>query len=43
VLEPCAFDASAVLGLAEGASSLRLLPLRHGTEGYFVQSFRRRG
>jgi 16S rRNA (cytosine967-C5)-methyltransferase len=43
LLEPCAFDASAVLGLAEGASSLRLLPLRHGTEGYFVQSFLRRG
>lgn len=43
VLDPTPFDAAAVAGIAEpGATALRLLPLRHGTDGYFVQSFLRR-
>lgn len=44
VLEPCPFDAPELAPLlANGASSLRLLPLEHGTDGYFVASFLRRG
>jgi 16S rRNA (cytosine967-C5)-methyltransferase len=43
LLEPEPFDAPELVGLAPaGATSLRLLPLRHGTDGYFVASFRRR-
>ena len=40
VLEPAPFDAPELSGLIEpGATSFRLLPLRHGTDGYFVASF----
>ncbi len=40
-LEP--FDAELAGSLAEpGATSLRLTPLRHDTDGYFVASFVRR-
>lgn len=43
VLEPVPFDApelSAVI--AADVTSLRLLPLRHGTDGFFIASLRRR-
>jgi 16S rRNA (cytosine967-C5)-methyltransferase len=43
LLEPCAFDApevGSVFGHTE--TTLRLLPGRHGTDGYFVASLRRR-
>jgi 16S rRNA (cytosine967-C5)-methyltransferase len=44
LLTPSPFDAPELAPLlAEGATSLRLLPLRHGTDGYFVASFVRRG
>lgn len=40
-LEPVAFDNDVLRGLAgEGATSLRLLPHEHGTDGYFIASFR---
>ncbi|MEB2312208.1 MAG: Sun protein [Sorangiineae bacterium] len=43
VLEPTPFDAPELRGLVgEGATSFRLLPGRHGTDGYFVASFARR-
>ena len=43
ILEPLPFDARLVDELAgPAATSFRLLPLRHGTDGYFVASFRRR-
>jgi 16S rRNA (cytosine967-C5)-methyltransferase len=42
VLEPAPFDAPELAQLAAGATSLRLLPRAHGTDGYFVQSFLRR-
>jgi 16S rRNA (cytosine967-C5)-methyltransferase len=43
LLEPAPFDAPEVSGLVEaGQSQLRLLPGRHGTDGYFIASFRRR-
>ncbi len=42
-LEPVPFDAPELAALSGGKSSLRLLPLAHGTDGYFVQSLRRRG
>ncbi|HVJ17198.1 MAG TPA: RsmB/NOP family class I SAM-dependent RNA methyltransferase, partial [Polyangiaceae bacterium] len=42
-LEPVPFDAPELAALSAGSSSLRLLPLAHGTDGYFVQSLRRRG
>jgi 16S rRNA (cytosine967-C5)-methyltransferase len=42
VLEPLPFDAPELLPLVEpGATTLRLLPIRHGTDGFFVASFRR--
>lgn len=42
VLEPAPFDAPEALAVAEpGATSFRLLPLRHGTDGYFVASLAR--
>ncbi len=43
-LEPAPFDAEAARAIAgdEGATSFRLLPHVHGTDGYFVASFRRR-
>ncbi len=42
VLEPVPFDAPDLDELLPtDATSFRLLPLRHGTEGYFVASFRR--
>ncbi len=43
VLEPAPFDAPEVVELAGGAAEFRLLPGRHGTDGYFVASFVRRG
>jgi 16S rRNA (cytosine967-C5)-methyltransferase len=44
VLTPCPFDAPELASLlGEGAKSLRLLPLQHETDGYFVASFLRRG
>lgn len=42
-LEPAAFDAAPAQAVAkDGASSLRLLPHEHGTDGYYVASFVRR-
>jgi 16S rRNA (cytosine967-C5)-methyltransferase len=39
-LTPAAFDAPELAGLVEpSATSFRLLPGRHGTDGYFVASF----
>ncbi len=38
-LEPAAFDAVAAPALAQGTTTLRLLPHVHGTDGYFVASF----
>lgn len=44
VLSPCPFDAPELASVAgPGVSSLRLLPLRHGSDGYFAASFVRRG
>ncbi len=41
-LEPVAFDAPAALAVADAnATSLRLLPHVHGTDGYFVASLRK--
>jgi len=42
VLEPVAFDAPEAMAVAPGATSFRLLPLAHGTDGYFVASFLRK-
>ena len=43
LLEPRPFDAPLAHSLAdENATSLRLTPLRHDTDGYFVASFVRR-
>jgi 16S rRNA (cytosine967-C5)-methyltransferase len=43
LLEPAPFDAPELSALlAPGATSLRLLPSRHGTDGYFMASFVRR-
>jgi 16S rRNA C967 or C1407 C5-methylase (RsmB/RsmF family) len=42
VLEPVPFDAPEVASLAPpGATALRLLPLTHGTDGFFIASLRR--
>lgn len=44
LLEPTPFDAPELEPLIEpGATSFRLLPGRHGTDGYFVAAFVRRG
>ncbi|HVH47390.1 MAG TPA: hypothetical protein VM925_33875 [Labilithrix sp.] len=41
-LEPVPFDSVAAVAVAgERASTLRLMPHEHGTDGYFVASFRR--
>ncbi len=41
-LEPAPFDAPAALAVAQqNATTLRLLPHAHGTDGYFVASLRR--
>ncbi|MFW5741560.1 MAG: RsmB/NOP family class I SAM-dependent RNA methyltransferase [Myxococcota bacterium] len=40
-LEPVEFDTAGQVPLLEGTKSLRLLPHVHGTDGYFVASFRR--
>jgi len=41
VLEPVPFDAPEILAVVgPDATALRLLPLRHGTDGYFIASFR---
>ncbi|HEY6558751.1 MAG TPA: transcription antitermination factor NusB [Polyangiaceae bacterium] len=43
VLEPAPFDAPEIAHLlAPDATAFRLLPAEHGTDGYFVASFRRR-
>lgn len=43
VLEPCGFDAPEVAEVfSPQETALRLLPGRHGTDGYFVASLRRR-
>jgi 16S rRNA (cytosine967-C5)-methyltransferase len=42
LLEPTPLDAPEWARLAQGASFARLLPLAHGTDGYFVASLRRR-
>ena len=43
VLEPSAFDAPEIVSLVEAeTTSFRLLPLEHGTDGYFVASFVKR-
>ena len=43
VLEPIPFDAPEVARVAPpGATSVRLVPAEHGTDGYFVASFQRR-
>ncbi|HMJ13446.1 MAG TPA: transcription antitermination factor NusB [Polyangiaceae bacterium] len=43
VLEPAPFDAPELEHLlAPDATALRLLPFEHGTDGYFIASFRRR-
>jgi 16S rRNA (cytosine967-C5)-methyltransferase len=43
LLEPVPFDAPELgAGFGEGKTSLRLLPGQHGTDGYFMASFRRR-
>jgi 16S rRNA (cytosine967-C5)-methyltransferase len=43
LLEPAPFDAAVVAALAPaGATALRLLPLAHDTDGYFVASFVRK-
>ena len=42
-LTPAPFDAAELLPLiAPDATSFRLLPSQHGTDGYFVASFVRR-
>jgi 16S rRNA (cytosine967-C5)-methyltransferase len=41
-LLPAPFDAPELEALSAGRSALRLLPRSHGTDGYFVQSLRRR-
>jgi 16S rRNA (cytosine967-C5)-methyltransferase len=43
VLEPASFDAPELgASFGDGKTSLRLLPGQHGTDGYFMASFRRR-
>jgi len=43
LLAPAEFDAPEIARLTEpGASALRLLPRRHGTDGYFLASLERR-
>ncbi|MNC93204.1 hypothetical protein D3C83_97840 [compost metagenome] len=42
VLEPVPFDAPEAIAVAGDQSAFRLLPLAHGTDGYFVASFVRR-
>jgi 16S rRNA (cytosine967-C5)-methyltransferase len=43
LLEPVAFDAAELAGIVPpGATSARLLPGEHGTDGYFVASLRKR-
>jgi 16S rRNA (cytosine967-C5)-methyltransferase len=42
LLEPAPFDAPELEPYTRGESRLRLLPERHGTDGYFIGSFRRK-
>jgi len=42
-LEPAPFESEAARALAGDAPELRLLPHVHGTDGYFVASFRKEG
>jgi 16S rRNA (cytosine967-C5)-methyltransferase len=41
VLGPAPFDVPELEKVARGSSSFRLLPRRHGTDGFFVASLRR--
>jgi 16S rRNA (cytosine967-C5)-methyltransferase len=41
-LEPAPFADATTTTIAEGATALRLLPYIHGTDGYFLASFRKR-
>ena len=41
-LEPAEFTGAAARAIAAGSSTLRLLPQAHGTDGYFVASFRKK-
>jgi 16S rRNA (cytosine967-C5)-methyltransferase len=41
-LEPAPFSDESAKNAANGASSVRLLPYIHGTDGYFLASFRRK-
>ena len=41
-LEPAPFDADAARAICADAPTLRLTPNAHGTDGYFLASFRRR-
>jgi 16S rRNA (cytosine967-C5)-methyltransferase len=43
LLEPTPFDAPELPPWVEQSSSFRLLPVEHGTDGFFVASLRRRG
>lgn len=43
VLEPAPFDAPDLPFLSPGQTSVRLTPLAHGTDGFFIASLRRRG
>ena len=40
-LEPAPFGSDAAMKAANGAGAVRLLPYIHGTDGYFVASFRK--
>jgi 16S rRNA C967 or C1407 C5-methylase (RsmB/RsmF family) len=40
-LQPVAFEDNSDIPLLQGKTSLRLLPHEHGTDGYFLASFRR--
>ncbi len=42
-LAPAPFSGDPAKKLAGDATTLRLLPRAHGTDGYFLASFRRRG
>jgi 16S rRNA (cytosine967-C5)-methyltransferase len=41
-LKPAPFDSEAARAIAGDSSTMRLLPYIHGTDGYFVASFRKR-
>lgn len=44
LLDPCPFESGELVGwVRPDATQIRLLPIRNGTDGYFVASFRRKG